>query len=174
MILRRIWRKRMERASDFFFSRLRPVWAPFSRAFMMVWALRAQTEQTHSGCLSIQNLTIYRGQGHPVLESGGDIRAKTTSVMSCGRYGTYIYKMGWYSLEIIQVKDFSRVDYFRIKRQRFIEMFTDTSFFLSTALKSKSSGDVRAQMKTTYFKWSSTSAIRRNVTRGSCEVSAHV
>lgn len=43
MILRRIWRKRMERASDFFLSRLRPVWAPFRRAFMMVWALQSQT-----------------------------------------------------------------------------------------------------------------------------------
>lgn len=41
IILRSIWRKRMERASDFFLSRLRPVWAPFRRAFMMVWALQA-------------------------------------------------------------------------------------------------------------------------------------
>lgn len=47
-------------------------------------------------------------------------------------------------------------------------------FFLSTALKSKSGGDIRAQMKNRYFKWSSISAIRRNVMRGSFEVSAHV
>lgn len=53
----------MERASDFFLSRLRPVWAPFSRAFMMVWALQAQTKQTHFECFILSTLdsNIYNG-----------------------------------------------------------------------------------------------------------------
>lgn len=39
IIFLRICLNRSVKASDFFFSRLRPVWAPFKRAFMMVWAL---------------------------------------------------------------------------------------------------------------------------------------
>lgn len=39
IIFLRICLNRSVKASDFFFKRLRPVWAPFKRAFMMVWAL---------------------------------------------------------------------------------------------------------------------------------------
>lgn len=39
IIFLRICLNRSVKASDFFFNRLRPVWAPFKRAFMMVWAL---------------------------------------------------------------------------------------------------------------------------------------
>lgn len=61
IILRRIWRKRIERASAFFLSRLRPVWAPFSRAFMMVWALQAHTEQNNT------HFTVYESNTSAVI-----------------------------------------------------------------------------------------------------------
>lgn len=48
IIFLRICLNRSVKASDFFFRRLRPVWAPFKRAFMMVWALVSrETKKKH-------------------------------------------------------------------------------------------------------------------------------
>lgn len=79
IIFLRICLNRSVKASDFFFKRLRPVWAPFKRAFMMVWALlqkkKYKCPASPKGIKGKKNLRPCQKMLRDKLWSNGEISA---------------------------------------------------------------------------------------------------